>query len=96
MFLCGVLSSVLIGLFLLAVTVQTGYALYFFIQIFTLRAVKPVLKDKKPVSVIICAHNEAHNLERNLPSILTQRYKNEAGKLMYEVIVVNDASTDDT
>lgn len=49
-----------------------------------------------PVSVIICAKNEARNLEANLPAILSQIYANEAGKAMYEVIVVNDASTDDT
>jgi biofilm PGA synthesis N-glycosyltransferase PgaC len=42
------------------------------------------------VSVIICAKNEAHNLLRNLPIILTQNYPN------YEVIVINDASTDKT
>ncbi|NOY36507.1 MAG: glycosyltransferase [Chlorobi bacterium] len=41
-----------------------------------------------PVSVIICARDEALNLERNLPQILQQDYPD------YEVIVVNDASTD--
>jgi len=50
----------------------------------------------QPVSVIICAKNEARNLETNLPAILSQIYANEAGKAMYEVIVVNDASDDDT
>ena len=43
-----------------------------------------------PVSVIICARNEEDNLRENLPFILNQDYKN------YEVIVVNDCSTDDT
>ncbi len=41
-----------------------------------------------PVSVIICAQNEAENLKKFLPSILTQDYPK------YEVIVVNDGSTD--
>lgn len=41
-----------------------------------------------PVSVIICAQNEAENLEKFLPSVLEQRYSK------YEVIVVNDGSTD--
>jgi biofilm PGA synthesis N-glycosyltransferase PgaC len=50
-----------------------------------LQQIKPVY-----VSVIICAKNEAHNLLRNLPIILTQNYPN------YEVIVINDASTDKT
>ncbi|MBS1772024.1 MAG: glycosyltransferase [Bacteroidetes bacterium] len=69
-------------------------------QIFTCKEPKSLIKYHKsqvqPVSIIICAKNEAHNLQRNLPSILAQRYTNEAGNAMYEVIVVNDASTDAT
>ncbi len=44
----------------------------------------------KPVSVIICAKNEYQNLLHNLPSVLEQDYPD------YEVIVVNDASDDDS
>jgi Glycosyltransferases, probably involved in cell wall biogenesis len=44
-----------------------------------------------PVSVIICARDEAHNLEQNLPPILTQQYPTT-----HEVMVVNDNSFDDT
>ncbi len=44
----------------------------------------------KPVSVIICAKNEYQNLLHNLPSILEQDYPD------FEVIVVNDASDDDS
>ncbi|WP_240894557.1 glycosyltransferase [Parapedobacter sp. SGR-10] len=43
-----------------------------------------------PVSVIICAHNEQDNLKEFLPAILEQDYPE------YEVIVVDDCSTDDT
>lgn len=43
-----------------------------------------------PVSVLICARNEALNLKNFLPKILTQNYPN------FEVIVVDDASTDAT
>jgi glycosyltransferase involved in cell wall biosynthesis len=47
--------------------------------------------DKTPgVSVIICAHNEAENLKKNLSFILDQEYND------FEVIVVNDRSNDDT
>lgn len=52
-------------------------------------------KDKKnfdqPVSVITCAHNEAHNLERLLPSVLRQKYAPG-----FEVLVVNDHSSDNS
>lgn len=42
------------------------------------------------VSVVICARNEHDNLRENLPMILEQDYPN------FEVVVVNDASDDDT
>ncbi len=48
-------------------------------------------KNKGPgVSIVICAHNEAENLKKTLPRILTQNYHS------LEVIVVNDGSTDQT
>lgn len=50
----------------------------------------------RPVSVIICAHNEAPNLEQFLPEILEQQYHLTDDRLGYEVIVVNDRSTDAT
>jgi len=83
--------------FVLAVAVQCCYALYFFTRIFNFP--RQSLRQPyatEPVSIIICAKNEADNLARNLPSVLTQRYTNEAGKLLYEVIVLNDASDDNT
>ena len=54
------------------------------------------IHERKPVSIIICAKNEASNLKNNLPVILAQRYSNELGIELYEVIVVNDNSTDDS
>jgi len=42
------------------------------------------------VSVIICARNEIANLKAHLPEFLSQSYSN------YEVIIVNDGSTDGT
>ncbi len=47
-------------------------------------------KEEQAVSVIICAKDEAANLSKNLPPILEQNYGN------YEVLVVNDRSTDET
>lgn len=46
--------------------------------------------EKMPISVIVYGKNDAHNLERFLPLILEQDYPN------FEVIVVNDGSTDDS
>jgi glycosyltransferase involved in cell wall biosynthesis len=44
-----------------------------------------------PVSVIICARDEAANLAKNLPGSLVQQYRTT-----HEVIVVDDNSFDDT
>jgi cellulose synthase/poly-beta-1,6-N-acetylglucosamine synthase-like glycosyltransferase len=46
--------------------------------------------EQPPVSVIICAKNEADNLRKFLPFILQQEYPD------FEVIVINDGSTDET
>ncbi len=73
-----------------------GYVLYFFGHIFRLPTSETPSTPTKFVSVVICARNEAENLQKNLPEILAQRYANETGKYMYEVIVVNDASDDGT
>ena len=43
-----------------------------------------------PVSIVICAKNEAENLKKNLKVILIQNYP------VFEVIIVNDQSTDHT
>jgi poly-beta-1,6-N-acetyl-D-glucosamine synthase len=43
------------------------------------------------VSLLVCARNEAHNLRRHLPTLLGQ-----ICSAPYEVLVVDDASDDDT
>jgi glycosyltransferase involved in cell wall biosynthesis len=85
-------------LFILAAVIQLGYALFFIKYIQRIPFYKTGLPqaERKPISIIICAKNEAANLKKNLPAILQQRYNNEAGIPLYEVIVVNDASDDDT
>lgn len=45
-----------------------------------------------PVSIIVVTHNEAGNVERCIRGILSQHYPSH----LYEVIVVDDHSTDDT
>ena len=47
-------------------------------------------KAQPPVTVIICARDQAENLEIHLPAILDQNYPE------FQVVVVNDASTDET
>ena len=47
-------------------------------------------KEDFPVSLIVCAKNEAENLKKNIPLWLTQEHKH------FEVILINDASSDET
>lgn len=47
-------------------------------------------RELPPLSIILCARNEADNLRKILPAILEQDYP------QFEVIVINDASTDET
>jgi len=46
--------------------------------------------EQPPVSVIVYTKNESENLKLHLPALLTQDYPN------YEIIVVNDGSTDES
>ncbi len=53
-------------------------------------AVEQAEEDHPAVSIIICARNEAENLQQYLPRILNQNYHS------FEVIVINDHSDDKT
>ena len=78
-------------IFYLAVLIQGFYYAILFMKIhFSRQRTKIVNNPHLPVSVIICAHNEAENLQKYLPAILQQNYS------IFEVIVVNDGSTDNS
>lgn len=75
------------------------YQLYFYFRYINgiLRLRKKAKNDKvpfetqlPPVSVIICAKDESDNLRKFLPFVLQQEYPE------FEVIVINDGSTDET
>lgn len=69
--------------------IQVFIYFYYYLQIHRYRKMNEK-QTLDPVSVIICAKNEAENLSRNLPLILEQEYPE------FQVIVVNDGSMDDT
>ncbi|MCF8345823.1 MAG: glycosyltransferase [Bacteroidales bacterium] len=77
------------GTMVLSLIIQLFYYLGIFSRVAFYR--KPGVRKKKiPVSVIICARNEAENLRKHLPRFLSQDYDD------YEVVVVDDCSTDNT
>src|SRR5690242_14501184 len=80
-----------------AAGIQLFYYLFFFARVaFYNRSAAPVPPGTLPLSVVICAKDEEHNLGRNLPVILQQRYHAPHHEPCYEVIVVNDNSIDDS
>ena len=76
-------------IFLSAAAIQLFYYLFYFLTVYVYKP-SDIKTIKHPVSVIICARNEAENLKNFLPAVLEQDYPD------YEVIVVNDCSEDNS
>ncbi len=68
--------------------IQILYFLLF--GLFAFEKTKRKKLQNVPVSVIICAKNEAGNLKTLLPQLLQQAYQN------FEIVLINDASSDET
>jgi len=83
--------QILFGAFCLITLIQ----LFYYGKFFRLLAFhKPIVKEKSqqhPVSIIICARDDANRLTMNLPGSLVQTYPST-----HEVVVVNHNSQDDT
>jgi glycosyltransferase involved in cell wall biosynthesis len=77
--------------FCAVIAIQVFYYLFFFSRLafFKLNAKQENIDH--PVSVIVCARDEANNIVKNLPGILVQDYKTT-----HEIIVVNDNSVDES
>lgn len=91
MIIPSIVWTICFGLFCAIIVVQVFYYSYFFLR---LANFKPSLKAntvEHPVSVVICARDEAHNLVKNLPGVLVQNYKTT-----HEVVLVNDNSSDES
>ena len=84
------LLNIIFYVFLTATAIQLFYYLFFFIRVAIYKNKTPRSFPLTPVTVIICAKDEEHNLRNNLSTILEQDYPE------FEVIVVNDNSSDET
>jgi len=78
-------------LFCIVATIQVAYYLILFRKLAVYKAPTKTNSIEQPVSIIICARDEASNLVKNLPGILVQDYKTT-----HEIILVNDNSTDES
>lgn len=85
-----ILLDILFYSFIIVVIIQVLYYAVLFGSFAFSKTVSKSTKSNVPISVIICAKNEAENIKRFLPSILNQDYPN------FEVVLINDASIDDT
>lgn len=77
--------------FCLITAIQVFYYLFFFLRLANFTQKSKDVSQTHPVSVIICAKDEAANLTKNLPGSLVQKYRTT-----HEVIVVNDNSFDES
>jgi glycosyltransferase involved in cell wall biosynthesis len=77
--------------FCLTTAAQLFYLIYFFARLAFFKSTDKFKSQTHAVSVVVCARDEAHNLEKNLPAVLTQQYNTT-----HEVVLVNDNSFDDT
>ena len=85
----NILFLIALCIFFSAAVIQLFYYLFFYLSVYLNRS--PEKKGtSEPVSIIICARNEADNLLNFLPAVLEQEYPD------YEVIVVNDCSEDNS
>ncbi len=85
------IGQMLFYAFCLVTLVQLFYYLFFFVRLAVYKPKPKAVSQTHPVSVIICARDEAANLAKNLPGALVQQYRTT-----HEVIVVDDNSYDDS
>ncbi|RYG03968.1 MAG: glycosyltransferase, partial [Chitinophagaceae bacterium] len=83
--------AVIFIIFCAITVVQLFYYLYYFRRLAFYLEPEKTKTQQHPVSVIICARDEANNLVKNFPGVLVQTYPTT-----HEVIVINHNSQDET
>ena len=84
-----ILFTSLAGLTIVAFFIQAYFYFGYYLQLHRYNPTD-VKTTQDPVTVIICAKNEAENLRNFLPLVLEQEYPK------FQVVVVNDGSKDET
>ena len=78
----------LFGIFIVIVVLQLGY--YGLLFRFSFYRKQYSNKEKHPISILVSCKNEGENLQKTLPKLVAQEYPE------FEIILVDDASTDHT
>ena len=86
----GNTEILLLVLLSLCAMIQLFFLLFVHLRLLRFKVEEIPETAVNPLSVIVCARNEAENLRKFLPTILNQNYPN------FEVIVINDRSWDAT
>ncbi|WP_130736446.1 glycosyltransferase [Flavobacterium sp. J27] len=81
--------TILLIAFAVIVGIQFIYYIFIFGN-FSFAKKQQLTSKKLPVSVIICAKNEAENIKKYFPILIAQNYPD------YELVLIDDASTDET
>jgi len=80
---------ILLYSFIAIVIIQFIYYVGIFGQ-FTFAKKQDITPKKVPVSVIVCAKNEAENVKKFFPLLINQNYSD------FEIVLIDDASSDET
>jgi glycosyltransferase involved in cell wall biosynthesis len=91
MIIPSLIGQTIFAIFCVVIVIQLFYYLFFFRRLAFYRPPAKKQTLEQPVTVIVCARDEANNLVKNLPGILVQDYKTT-----HEIIVVNDNSLDES
>ena len=86
-----IILKVLFYLLCTAVGVQVLYYIFFYSKLAFYKEKAKSETVEQPVSIVICARNEAERLVTNLPGVLVQNYKTT-----HEIVLVNDNSEDES
>ena len=81
--------DILLYVFIGIIILQFIYYMGIF-SVFTFKKASPKKPTNVAVSVIVCAKNEAQNVKRLIPQLLSQKYAD------FEIILIDDASSDET
>lgn len=83
------ISDIVLAIFAFATLVQLLYYLFFYARVAWYKP-KSEFHRQPPISVVICAKNEALKLHKSIPLFFQQDYPE------YQIVVVNDCSVDES